>query len=218
MSRQDLRTIQATNYKINVREERLMELLMQSFNKTVYEQSRLKDKATPAQKQIIAQLANWISVDCVDNHKWLMMLGGIGNGKTTVLKSLYYLIHWLSTTEGGRYIECVSHSYGFMTATDLCDIYKNDISAFRIFRDRHIVMLDDIGAEPQSQMNWGNEEHPVTEFLMYRYNRQLPVIMTTNLPPKIGDKSAFEARYGIRVRDRLNEMCGLIKFTDVSFR
>lgn len=214
----DLRTIQEQSYKVRVREQRLRELLTDSFKKMVYEQSGAKDSVSVEQAKVIAQMANWLSVDCVDPHRWVMMIGGLGNGKTSMVKAMHYLVHWLSTTENGRYWDAVRHTYCIMTATDLCELYKDDRREYNELKNRHFFFLDDVGAEPGMQMTYGNEEHPVTEFLMYRYGRQLPTVMSTNLPTKTGDKSTFEVRYGARVKDRLKEMCMLVKFNDKSFR
>lgn len=215
---QDLRTIQEKDYKIRVKEGRLRELLTQSFKKMVYEQSGAKESVTAEQSRIIAQMANWMSVDSVDRHRWVLMIGGLGNGKTSMLKAMHYLVHFLSTTEGGRYFEAVRHSYCYMTAQELCELYKDDRAEFNSLKNRRIFFLDDVGAEPQMQMDYGNEQHPITEFIMFRYGRQLPLVMTTNLPAEIRGQSAFGQRYGERVRDRLNEMCTLVKFSDKSFR
>ena len=218
-SRQDLKTIQEKDFKIRVREGRLRELLTQSFKKMVYEQSGVKESVSAEQSRIIAQMANWLSVDCVDRHRWVMMIGGVGNGKTSMLKAMHYLIYWLSETEGGRYREAVRHSYCYMTAQELCELYRNDRAEFNDVKNRRLFFLDDIGTEPQMQMDYGNEQHPVKDFLLYRYNRQLPLIMTTNLPKAArGEKSPFEARYTLQVSDRLNEMCTSLVFSDKSFR
>lgn len=218
-SRQDLKTIQEKDFKIRVREGRLRELLTQSFKKMVYEQSGAKESVTAEQERFIAQMANWMSVDSVDRHRWVMMIGGVGNGKTSLLKAMHYLIYWLSETEGGRYREAVRHSYCYMTAQELCELYRNDRAEFNDVKNRRLFFLDDIGTEPQMQMDYGNEQHPVKDFLLYRYNRQLPLIMTTNLPKAArGEKSPFEARYTLQVSDRLNEMCTSLIFSDKSFR
>lgn len=218
-SQRDLRTIQVRDSKIRVREGRLRELLLQAFNKIAYEQSGVKVKSTTEQRKIIAQMANWLSVDNVDSHRWVLMLGGIGNGKTTILKAMHYLVNWLSTTENGRYQDGVRYSYSYITASELCELYKEDKGEFGMIKNTRMVFLDDVGAEPRMQMNWGNEGHPIAEFLMYRYNRQLPTVMTTNLPPaKQGEQSQFEVHYGLRVTDRLNEMCLKVKYNDKSFR
>lgn len=216
---QDLRTIQEKDYKIRVKEGRLRELLTQSFKKMIYEQSGAKESVSTEQSRIIAQMANWMSVDSVDRHRWVLMIGGLGNGKTSMLKAMHYLIHWISTTEGGRYFEAVRHdTYCYMTAQELCELYKDDRAEFNSLKNRRIFFLDDVGAEPQMQMDYGNEQHPITEFIMFRYGRQLPIVMTTNLPAEIRGQSAFALRYGERVRDRLNEMCTLVKFNERSFR
>ena len=215
---QDLRTIQEKDYKIRMREGDLRELLTQSFKKMVYEQSGVKEGVSAEQGRIIAQMAGWLSVECVDRHRWILMIGGLGNGKTSMLKAMHYLIHWLSTTEGGRYFEAVRHSYCYMTATELCELYKDDRAEFNAIKNRRLFFLDDVGAEPQMQMDYGNEQHPITEFIMFRYGRQLPIVMTTNLPAEINGQSAFRLRYGERVRDRLNQMCTLVRFNEKSFR
>ena len=208
-----------SDFKVRVREDKLRELLAQSVKKFIFEQSKIKDSITSPQKAIIAQIANWLSVDCTDRHRWVMLVGGVGNGKSTVLKAMHYLIHWLSTTEGGIYQDGVNHSYCYITAFDLCELYKEDRQSYNEIKNRHYIFLDDMGAEPQMQIDWGNEQHPIKELLMYRYNRQLPVIISSNIPKaKPGERSQYEIRYTLQVSDRLNEMCMTVAFNEKSFR
>lgn len=213
------KTIRETRFKIRVREDKLRQELTNAFKKMVYETCGKKDSITPSQNLTIAKLANWLSIDCTDGHKWVMMMGGLGNGKTTMLDATHYLVHWLSTVEGGRYQKGVNMSYVKLTANELVDLYKDNKSDYNIIKNTHIVFLDDLGAEPVMRLDYGNQESPIVDFMIYRYNHQLPIVMTTNLPmAKKGEPSQFEIRYGKRVKDRLNEMCMPIVFADGSFR
>lgn len=213
------KTIRETRFKIRVREDKLRQELTNAFKKMVYETCGKKDSITPSQNLTIAKLANWLSIDCTDGHKWVMMMGGLGNGKTTMLDATHYLVHWLSTVEGGRYQKGVNMSYVKLTANELVDLYKDNKSDYNIIKNTHIVFIDDLGAEPVMRLDYGNQESPIVDFMIYRYNHQLPIVMTTNLPmAKKGEPSQFEIRYGKRVKDRLNEMCMPIVFEDKSFR
>lgn len=214
------KTIRETRYKIRVKEDTLRKELTNSFKKMVYETCGKKDSITPCQRLTIAMLANWLSVDCTDGHRWVIMMGGIGNGKTTMLDATHYLVHWLSTVDGGQYRKAVNMSYVKLTANELVDMYKDNKSDYNIAKNTHMVFLDDLGTEPIMRLDYGNQESPIVDFLLYRYNHQLPLVMTSNLPSASSknEPSQFEIRYGKRVRDRLNEMCMLVKFEDKSFR
>lgn len=218
-SRRGLRTIQETDFKVRVKSSRLAEELTNSFKRQVYIDSRAKDSVSEEQKAIIAKLANWLSVDNTDRHKWLMFIGGVGNGKTTMMKAMHYLIEWLNTTDNGAYRDAIRWSYRYITAVDLFNLYKNDNAEYeRVLRTK-LVFLDDLGAEPMEQNNFGTKSHPIKDFLLYRYDKRLPLVMTTNIPlPKEGEESQFKLRYTLQVSDRLNGECTKIKFFNKSFR
>lgn len=72
-----------------------------------------------------------------------------------------------------------------------------------------LLVLDDMGAEKPSE--WVSER--LFEIVDYRYNEELPVIITTNATPQ-----ELKQKIGERSFDRLREMCVFIPVTAKSQR
>lgn len=73
----------------------------------------------------------------------------------------------------------------------------------------------DLGTEGEKK-NYGNAMNVMEQIIFQRYENHLPFNMThftTNLNPK-----EIEEIYGIRVRDRLKEMCNVLILEGESFR
>lgn len=84
------------------------------------------------------------------------------------------------------------------------------------------LIVDEIGAEPLTVKEFGNEVLPFTELILKRYDSRRPTILTSNLPltaeVRDGKEKSLRAIYGIRVVDRLNEICDKLHYTGNSFR
>ena len=67
-----------------------------------------------------------------------------------------------------------------------------------------LLIIDDLGVEKIS--DWVRDK--VFTLIDTRYRAEKPLIITTNLDLRGKDeKTAIEARFGIRVADRIDEMC-----------
>lgn len=80
---------------------------------------------------------------------------------------------------------------------------------FDAMTDADLLILDDFGAEAP---------RPITEEQLYRiidgrYRNKRPVVVTANVSPK-----DFEARFGIRIADRLAETCDVLIANAKSYR
>lgn len=76
-----------------------------------------------------------------------------------------------------------------------------------------ILMIDDLGCEPEVCMIYGVRHTPIQNLLYDRYRFQRPTVITSNLT----DKELLE-RYGIRMKDRMDETFDFITFSNQSYR
>ncbi len=127
----------------------------------------------------------------------LMLCGTLGNGKTTMLRSMKRFfginaVYWETQGLYNHFKECRS----------LPEIsYKS------------VLLLDDLGVEPPSYNDFGEIRYPLVELLMLRYKHNLPTVIATNCTfEQLGE------RYGDRLRDRMMEMYGMITYKEPSYR
>lgn len=143
-------------------------------------------------KSCIDNVVTWL----YDKHRWLILSGTLGNGKTTMLKAL-------------RTIFPTSVYY---TANYIFDSFKNKESLPVIPNDK-MLLLDDVGAEPPLCKIFGEDRAPITDLLLHRYDKLSTTIIATNL--SIED---FQKRYGDRLADRIVELGIVIKNDAPSYR
>ncbi len=151
----------------------------------------------------IAQTAKWI---CESPRKGLMLYGNVGAGKTMLLNSLIRLFR-----EVGYW-----HPKLFAaTAIDLCQYFRKDETEghYREAVKSEILMIDDLGCEPEVCMIYGVKHTPIQNLLYDRYRFQRTIVITSNLT----DKELLE-RYGIRMKDRMDETFDFITFSNQSYR
>lgn len=72
-----------------------------------------------------------------------------------------------------------------------------------------ILLLDDLGCEPENCIIYGTSYHPISEIIYHRYRNQLTTILTTNLTD-----NELASRYGPRIMDRLEESYEFIAYTN----
>lgn len=159
-----------------------------------------------SQAEVAAKLrstAEWVAGHPL--RSGLLLQGTVGSGKTTVLYALYALYKRLATS--------VAHS----TAPALYEHFRryqqNEMSYYPDYRQAKYLFLDDLGTEPARCLIYGTEYTPLQELIDYRYTRQLPTVITTNL----SDTQLLE-RYGDRFVDRIAEMFTVLRFKGKSYR
>lgn len=159
----------------------------------------------------IEKVAKWITSPTAKDS--LMIVGGVGNGKTTLAKSVAILFNEVNNCDWW-----VTQK----TSKELYDEFeqpnKNDYK-------HSLLIIDDLGVEPIEKRYFGNISTPLIDVLSYRYNRNIPIIITTNLDfedkVKKGneiEKSAIEHKYDLRIKDRLQEMCEVLFISEKSYR
>lgn len=78
---------------------------------------------------------------------------------------------------------------------------------------KDILAIDDLGTEPREIIEYGNVLSPIIDLISYRYEHQLPTIITSNLTPQ-----QISELYGKRIGDRLKETTEIVPFLNGSYR
>lgn len=167
----------AANYKLLVR-ERGHEAIMDDH--TV---SKLKS------------VAKWLFCS---QKSGLLLCGTLGNGKSTMLQSIYRLFRKSSAAMGD--------------AQDIYFFYKENQCTLKYWNEP-LLLIDDLGVEPARCITYGEESYPMSRLLLNRYDKRLTTIIATNL-----SYDAIQERYGDRVVDRMIETYDAIKYEAESYR
>lgn len=154
------------------------------------------------------EMAHWLTSP---SSKFGMLLcGGCGNGKSTMLKAFQQLLNYLHIpkpyNDGTYGIQIVDAKY-------IAYLCKNNYESYRKLISVDMLGIDDLGTEPSEVMDYGNVYTPVIDLLTKRYEEQLFTIITTNLTPQ-----QIREHYGDRIADRLNEMVKKIVFNNATYR
>lgn len=146
----------------------------------------------------------------------IVLCGGCGNGKTTMLKALQNLIRRLqirksNSCSGNGFDSC--YGLTIVNAVQIAQLRKTDYNRFCHLAQTDLLGIDDLGTEPAEMQDYGNFMYPIKELLAMRYDAQLFTVFTTNLEPK-----NIRQRYGDRIADRLNEMMTKIVYRNPTYR
>lgn len=159
-------------------------------------------------KAQLRQMADWLTSD--SSKFGILLCGGCGNGKSTLLKAFQQLLNYLAIP---MYDGQGDYGIQITDAKFVAHLARTDYSAFLRLSHKDMLGIDDLGTEPQEVMDFGNVVTPVIDLLTKRYDEQLFTIITTNLTPK-----QIRDHYGDRIADRLNEMVEKIVFTNGTYR
>lgn len=160
----------------------------------------------------LRQMADWLTAD---SPKFgIVLCGGCGNGKTTMLKAIQNLLNHLNIRNPNAR-SGFSDCYGLpvVDALHIANLCKTNHDKFLELARYDMLGIDDLGVEPMEVMSYGNIMNPVIELLSKRYDAQLFTIVTTNLQPR-----QIRERYGERIADRLNEMMAKIVYRNTTYR
>ena len=144
----------------------------------------------------------------INDGQGLVLKGLVGTGKTTLAIAIMR-----KAVEQG--IRCL-----FVNNISLNDKLLNLLNSDRkelanydhLLRTVPLLVIDDFGAESdRNNHSWLVEK--MESIIGERYDRMLPVVITTNL-----SHEALVERYNTRIYDRLRETCGVLKFKGQSLR
>lgn len=123
---------------------------------------------------------------------WLYIQGYVGTGKSVLVHAIKHAFY----SHANKVLPIVN-------ATKINDIRKNDPDKWQRLLNTRFLCIDDFGTEQITTTQWGATESPVVDLIYHRYDKKLFTIFTSN--NKLAD--GVEQHYGLRVADRLIEMC-----------
>ena len=127
----------------------------------------------------------------------LLLCGTLGNGKTTMLRAIKRFFNF---------------NISYFEAQGIYNKFKQP-QEFPYIGQKDILLIDDLGVEPQSYNDFGEIRYPLAELLMLRYKQNRPTIIATNCTfEQIGEI------YGDRLQDRMKEMYAVITYKEPSYR
>lgn len=151
----------------------------------------------------IEQIARWMTDE--SGKPWLSLAGNPGTGKSTALVAIIKTLRDCGVT--AKRFNSSDFPVMFLENEELTErqIMRGDWC--------RVLLLDDVGVEPTEIKEYGNTIQPFVKIVEERYNRCLPMVISTNL-----DGNAMLARYGVRTADRMREMAVSIKYDGASYR
>lgn len=212
-------------------------LLAQSYRIEV-EARRMAYEPGPATDAEIRGVAKWLTSPDLKNS--LLLYGRPGTGKTTMALAIQRTARNLKSAFGPEGIDRQQRAEGaffdlatrrkyealearvivptYCTAMDLANLAREDRERYTRIVGAGFLIIDDIGPEPKRVNSYGTEYLPIVEAIQVRYDTMRPTIITTNLGDQELIGTATVPGYGLRVLDRLNEMCEKIAYGGTSFR
>lgn len=140
-----------------------------------------------------SKIIEWLG----DNQgRGLMLTGANGRGKTVILR---YIIPAIYLNHAGKVIT-------------YCDAAAMNDRLDELLKKR-FVAIDDLGAESQKKMNYGETRHALPELIDNAEKKGNLLIITSNL-----GAAQIEKAYGIRTRERIRSCCLTVPFVGDSMR
>ena len=163
-------------------------------------------------REIIRKLCNYFtaSPECeslgLSLRKGIMLIGGPGTGKTTIMKAFSGNQFQSYKVVGCRVITYDYAQHGFEVVKNFGRIETVPLN--RYGQGETGICFDDLGTDDERK-HYGDAVNPIKEILLNRYDN-IPfhfTHVTSNLNPQM-----VEDHYGIRLRSRIREMFNVLKF------
>lgn len=142
----------------------------------------------------------------MDLDKGILLMGGVGTGKTTIMKAFQQNQLQSFNIKSARFISYDFSEQGFQIVKMYSRIESSARNAFG--QTALGLCIDDLGTD-EERKHFGDKVNALTEIILNRYD-SLPhrfTHVTTNL-----NADAIEKIYGLRVRSRMREMFNVLSF------
>lgn len=153
----------------------------------------------------ITSVVEWLAN--VESRPWCRLSGFIGNGKSTMLQAVK---SWFEKTH-------IRQLFTLHTASEVVRYAaaENNLGNqnFDLLCRIPLLMIDDLGTEPNEVVVYGNKMQPMRDLLYARYDKRLITLFTTNMTD-----AEFSGYYGERIADRCRELQTKIVFAEKSYR
>ena len=161
---------------------------------------------------IFHSISKWFCMDSpdeIDPHKGILLRGEKGTGKTTMMYALGLIFK--------RYY---AQQAEFISARGLAELYRKEENEMIMkLRNRHVVIIDDLGTEEFEVKCYGTVQNPFLDVFETRYNLRKTTFITTNLGISTSNGIlGIKERYGDRIVDRLKETMNDLVLTGKSRR
>lgn len=146
--------------------------------------------------------------NAIREGKGLMLRGSVGTGKTTLAIAIMR-----KAVEQGIHCLFVNNISLNDRLLNLLNSDRKELANYdKLLRTVPLLVIDDFGVESdRNSKSWLVEK--MESIIGERYDRMLPIIITTNLT-----KDEIKDRYNERIYDRLRDTCDLVIFRGQSLR
>ncbi len=180
-------------------------------------------------KKCLARVATFLEgwfTRADQRHRGLMLIGGVGNGKTTMLQAVADYIGEVYDA-GSPYVSRPDlHPCIWKAQAMAAELAHGHDTHFADIRRSRVLMVDDFGAEPTEVVSFGMPLSPMADVLDYRYDNMLPTFISTNLTLTdlfgYTDKDTGRRIAGkypdTRLLDRAREVFEVVTFEGGSYR
>lgn len=175
-------------------------------------------------KVIITKLIHYFNGDdtCgLSLEKGLMIIGGLGSGKTTLMENIRKYLGYTMSPNVFRMAE----------SRDICKEFAKDgfggiekfgmnptvNSAGIVMPQPYHLCIDDFGIEAEYSKHYGTETNPVAEVLLDRYKIMKSFSKATHIITNLTADNQ-KGRYSDRIVDRFKEMFNIITLKSKSRR
>ena len=158
-----------TKIQINYDKEKFHDLLVQRYCSKV--------GTVPGTSKAVDTFCRKLTVWLYDGGRYnsLLIVGGVGMGKTTLMESLSDTLQLLA--QHGIY----SNLQALIKAPKLNNEARIQEGLIDYLAERKGLIIDDLGSEMPTVKIYGTELHPMEMLVKRRSDDELPTIITTNL-------------------------------------